>query len=190
MIQARVPKSNYEFKIDVVGRDGAKQGSFRLSSGNIFYYRKNCQEDKPTGSWTYQQLIQVLELQNEIATEADQPIRLPLQQKFNDLTIMVQDRTGNFYEEGSHLINSGFKLSALANSCFTGGTYQIDLNTGGRRPAFGFCFQIGIRAALWIVDVYIRTVLSSRRSGTKNVDVPVSKIDLQQYLRRWLKQLS
>ncbi len=52
-------KTNISVDIEVVGRDAEKKGHFSLSSGNLYYYRKNAKNE--TARITYQQLIELIE---------------------------------------------------------------------------------------------------------------------------------
>jgi hypothetical protein len=52
-------KSIMDINIKVVGKDGKKKGQFIMTSGNIYYYKKNAKI--VTAKYTYQQLIDLIE---------------------------------------------------------------------------------------------------------------------------------
>jgi len=52
-------KSNVFIEIEVKGRNGDKKGHLSLTSGNVYYYRKNAKME--TERLTYQQLVDLIE---------------------------------------------------------------------------------------------------------------------------------
>ena len=61
-------KTNMTLNIAIVGKDNLKKGTFELTSGNIYYYRKNAKTASAT--YTYQQLAELIE--NSIIEEENE----------------------------------------------------------------------------------------------------------------------
>lgn len=52
-------KTRTNINIEVISADGKKKGHFKLTVGNIYYYRTSGK--KPIATYTYQQLIDLIE---------------------------------------------------------------------------------------------------------------------------------
>ena len=52
-------KTNLSADIHVKGRNGDTKGHLSLTSGNVYYYRRNAKDE--TARYTYQQLIDLIE---------------------------------------------------------------------------------------------------------------------------------
>lgn len=183
----REPKSKTTTLISVIGRNSDRKGRFEITSGNINYFRASATD--PAGSWTLQQLIEILENDIEFNDASLKRPKFPNKKSKNDLTLCINDTEAHVYE--GYIVHESYSLSRFDDERkLCEGSFQID--SPAKKPAFGFTWTItiGINTAIYILDLYISKWLIKKR-GDWNVDddVTVSRGQLKEILRYWLAKL-
>ena len=184
----REPKSIHSTEIKIVGRPGGKKGSLSLNSGNFYYTRSGAKS--PTLSFTYQQLLDLLERQVEYAAIDATKLKLPSQQS-GDFTLEVSEIEIDDSQFG--LFSSKSSLRKLDDRRVDAGCYQFtpDMASGRQTKKYQWVAWVSVQAALWIVHRYIEKFLVGKKfTDATSKDVVVSKREMHRILLSMQKRVA
>ena len=187
-MSVRQPKSISKTIIEVVGRPGGKKGRLELTSGNVKYFRMGAQSE--TLSLTYQQLVAVLEKEVEFQSINVSSIKLPKPHVSGDFTLVVDAFSED--DDNDRIINAASSINTLEPKYLAMGTCQFrsESSKGRRSKRFGWCAEISIQAALWMINCYIDKFLSKKKLTTyTDSEVVVSKVKMREVILMLLKKL-
>lgn len=181
-------KSRTTTIIDVIGRPGGKKGRLELTSGNVNYFRAGAKAE--TLSLTYQQLMAVLERELEFQSINPITVKLPKPHTEGDFTLNVGE--WNEINGSSDLFSARSSINKLEPRFVAIGTCQFRAETaqGRRLKNYGWCAEVSIQAALWMINCYIDKFLAKKKmSSHTDEEVVVSKQKMREVLLMLFKKI-
>lgn len=183
----REPKSTQLTTIQINGRTSERKGRLELTSGNVYYYRKNA--DKPAIQLTYQQLCELLE--SEIVYRGIAPnVRLPKGGK-NDFWFQATTGGDTIFDDQEIVAHGQCILSKMDSRRVDGGQFSmISQDADRRKRKQGWYASISLPLVISVLNWYVdKWLVGNRRTSARTENVVITKPELRRLLLQWLKKL-